>query len=146
MNLPMKQQMKVSAIFSFTVQAVLALVLVVALLLVLAFATPAVHAAEKELKKSRDTTQEAGAENPKKISRKARAAALEKAKTEAENAKVAVRNNRKDALDMVKDLKTEGLSEDMSKDAETEIQNITNGFVKKVDDLLELKEKDIMTI
>jgi len=71
---------------------------------------------------------------------------VKRAKTEAENAKVAVRNNRKDALDMVKDLKTEGLSEDMSKDAETEIQNITNGFVKKVDDLLELKEKDIMTI
>ncbi len=71
---------------------------------------------------------------------------VKRAKTEAENAKVAIRNNRKDALDMVKDLKTEGLSEDMSKDAETEIQNITNGFVKKVDDLLELKEKDIMTI
>ncbi len=71
---------------------------------------------------------------------------VKRAKTEAENAKVAVRNNRKDALDMVKDLKTEGLSEDMTKDAETEIQNITNGFVKKVDDLLELKEKDIMTI
>jgi ribosome recycling factor len=71
---------------------------------------------------------------------------VKRAKTEAENAKVAIRNNRKDALDMVKDLKTEGLSEDMSKDAETEIQNITNGFVKKVDDLVELKEKDIMTI
>ena len=71
---------------------------------------------------------------------------VKRAKTEAENAKVAIRNNRKDALDMVKDLKTEGLSEDMSKDAETEIQNITNGFVKKVDELVELKEKDIMTI
>ncbi len=71
---------------------------------------------------------------------------VKRAKTEAENAKVAIRNNRKDALDMVKDLKTEGLSEDMTKDAETEIQNITNGFVKKVDDLFDLKEKDIMTI
>ena len=71
---------------------------------------------------------------------------VKRAKAEAEHAKVAIRNNRKDALDMVKDLKTEGLSEDMSKDAETEIQNITNGFVKKVDELVELKEKDIMTI
>jgi len=71
---------------------------------------------------------------------------VKRAKAEAEHAKVGVRNNRKDALDMVKDLKTEGLSEDMSKDAETEIQNITNGFVKKVDELVELKEKDIMTI
>jgi ribosome recycling factor len=71
---------------------------------------------------------------------------VKRAKAEAEHAKVGIRNNRKDALDMVKDLKTEGLSEDMSKDAETEIQNITNGFVKKVDELVELKEKDIMTI
>ena len=71
---------------------------------------------------------------------------VKRAKAEAEHAKVAIRNNRKDALDMVKDLKSEGLSEDMSKDAETEIQNITNGFVKKVDELVELKEKDIMTI
>jgi len=71
---------------------------------------------------------------------------VKRAKAESEHAKVGIRNNRKDALDMVKDLKTEGLSEDMSKDAETEIQNITNGFVKKVDELVELKEKDIMTI
>jgi ribosome recycling factor len=71
---------------------------------------------------------------------------VKRAKAEAEHAKVAIRNNRKDALDMVKDLKSDGLSEDMSKDAETEIQNITNGFVKKVDELVELKEKDIMTI
>ena len=40
-----------------------------------------------------------------------------KAKAEAENAKVATRNNRKDALDMVKSLKDDGLSEDMQKDA-----------------------------
>ena len=71
---------------------------------------------------------------------------VKKAKAEAEHAKVGVRNHRKDALDMVKDLKNEGLSEDMMKDAENEIQNITNSFIKKVDDLLELKEKDIMTI
>jgi ribosome recycling factor len=34
----------------------------------------------------------------------------------------------------------------MAKDAESEIQNITNHFIKKIDDLVELKEKDIMTI
>jgi ribosome recycling factor len=71
---------------------------------------------------------------------------VKRAKTEAENAKIGVRNNRKDALDMIKDLKTEGLSEDMSKDAEEEVQKITNSYIKKVDELLELKEKDIMTI
>jgi ribosome recycling factor len=71
---------------------------------------------------------------------------VKKAKAESEHAKVGIRNNRKDAIDMVKDMKNEGLSEDMAKDAETEIQNITNGFIKKVDDQVELKEKDIMTI
>jgi ribosome recycling factor len=71
---------------------------------------------------------------------------VKKAKAEGEHAKVAVRNNRKDALDMVKSMKADGLPEDMVKDAETEIQNITNSFIKKVDELVELKEKDIMTI
>ncbi|MDR0801006.1 ribosome recycling factor [Fluviicola sp.] len=71
---------------------------------------------------------------------------VKKAKSEGEHAKVGVRNNRKDALDMVKSLKVDGLSEDMTKDAESEIQNITNGFIKKVDDLVEVKERDIMTI
>ena len=71
---------------------------------------------------------------------------VKKAKAEAENAKVGIRNHRKDALDMVKDLKNEGLSEDMMKDAENEIQNITNLYVGKIDALLEAKEKDIMTL
>jgi len=71
---------------------------------------------------------------------------VKRAKTESENAKIGIRNNRKDALDMIKDLKSEGLSEDMSKDAEEEVQKITNSYIKKVDELLELKEKDIMTI
>lgn len=71
---------------------------------------------------------------------------VKKAKSEGEHSKVAIRNHRKDSLDMVKDLKSEGLSEDIVKDAENEIQQITNNFIKKVDDLVELKEKDIMTI
>jgi ribosome recycling factor len=71
---------------------------------------------------------------------------VKKAKAEAEQAKVGVRNNRKDALDMIKDLKNEGLSEDMVKVAEEEVQKITNSYIKKVDELVELKEKDIMTV
>lgn len=71
---------------------------------------------------------------------------VKKAKSECEHAKVGIRNNRKDALDMLKDLKNEGLSEDMFKDAESEIQGITNSGVKRIDDLLEVKEKEIMTI
>ena len=71
---------------------------------------------------------------------------VKKAKAEGEHAKVGIRNNRKDALDMVKMLKADGLSEDMMKDSENEIQNITNNYIKKVDDLVDAKEKDIMTI
>ena len=71
---------------------------------------------------------------------------VKKAKAETEHAKVAIRNNRKDSLDMVKDLKNDGLSEDLTKDAEAEIQTITNSFIKKIDDLVEIKEKEIMTI
>ena len=71
---------------------------------------------------------------------------VKKAKAEAEHAKVGVRNNRKDALDMIKDLKNDGLSEDMVKVGEEEVQKITNSYIKKVDELVELKEKDIMTI
>jgi ribosome recycling factor len=71
---------------------------------------------------------------------------VKKAKSEGEHAKVGIRNNRKDALDMVKDLKNDGLSEDLVKDAEGEVQTITNLFIKKIDDLLDTKEKEIMTI
>ncbi len=71
---------------------------------------------------------------------------VKKAKGEGEHAKVGVRNNRKDALDMVKMLKTDGLSEDMVKDSEGAIQTITDSFIKKVDDLIDLKDRDIMTI
>ena len=71
---------------------------------------------------------------------------VKKAKAEAEHAKVGMRNNRKDAIDMIKSLKDEGLSEDLQKDAEGEVQTITNTSSKKIDDLLIVKEKDIMTI
>lgn len=71
---------------------------------------------------------------------------VKKAKAEGEHAKVAIRNNRKDALDMVKALKNEGLSEDQVKDSEGVVQTITDGYIKKIDDLIDLKDKDIMTL
>lgn len=63
-----------------------------------------------------------------------------------EDAKVSVRNARKDANDEIKKLEKDGLSEDLSKDAEEEVQKLTNTFSAKVDKLLEAKEKDIMTV
>lgn len=71
---------------------------------------------------------------------------VKRSKNECENAKIGIRNHRKEALDMVKDLKKDGLSEDMEKDAENEVQNITNAFIKQIDDLLVIKEKAIMTV
>ncbi|MDX1446382.1 ribosome recycling factor [Lishizhenia sp.] len=69
-----------------------------------------------------------------------------KAKAEGEDAKVGVRNNRKDAMDFIKNLKNDGLSEDEAKSAEDQIQTITNQYVARIDDKVALKEKDIMTI
>ncbi len=71
---------------------------------------------------------------------------VKKAKAEGENAKVGIRNNRKDALDMIKSLKADGLSEDMTKDAEGQVQTITNSFSVKIEEVLVVKEKEILTI
>ncbi len=71
---------------------------------------------------------------------------VKKAKAEGENAKVAIRNNRKDAMDFIKNLKADGVAEDIIKVAESDVQDITNAFVKKIDEIVDLKEKDIMTI
>mgnify|MGYP005698800433 FL=1 len=68
------------------------------------------------------------------------------AKSEGENAKVSIRSQRKDANDMIKSLKEEGLSEDEVKDSEEFIQKLTDTFTKKVDDLVAFKEVDIMKV
>ena len=47
---------------------------------------------------------------------------------------------------MIKELKNDGLSEDMMKDAENEVQHITNEYSNKIDEFLSVKEKDIMTV
>ncbi len=68
------------------------------------------------------------------------------AKAEGEHAKVGVRNARKEANDEIKKLKDDGMSEDMAKDSESSIQDVTNAFIKKIDALIDAKEKDIMTV
>lgn len=68
------------------------------------------------------------------------------AKSEGENAKVSIRSQRKDAKDMIRSLKEEGLSEDEVKDSEEFIQKLTDTFTKKVDDLVAVKEVDIMKV
>ena len=67
-------------------------------------------------------------------------------KAEGENAKISLRNIRREINDEIKKLEKDGLSEDMAKDAEAEVQNIINEFTKKIDAIVEVKEADIMTV
>ena len=68
------------------------------------------------------------------------------AKSEAEDAKVGIRNARKDANTDIKKLEKEGTSEDICKSAEDEVQNLTNSFIKKIDELLVQKDAEIMKV
>ena len=68
---------------------------------------------------------------------------VKQAKAEAEHAKIGIRNARKDANNEVKKL---DISDDLKKNTETDIQSLTDSFVKKVDDLLVVKETEIMTV
>ena len=68
------------------------------------------------------------------------------AKAEAEDAKIGIRNARKDANTDIKKLEKEGTSEDICKSAEDEVQNLTNAFIKKIDELLVEKEAEIMKV
>ena len=69
-----------------------------------------------------------------------------RAKTAAEEAKVGIRNIRRNGNDDAKKLEKEGVSEDEVKQLQEEIQKITDKFVKKIDELYELKQKDILTV
>lgn len=71
---------------------------------------------------------------------------VKKAKTVAEDGKIAVRNSRRSGNDEAKALEKEGVAEDDVKRLQEDIQKLTNEFIDKVDKLFEAKEKDIMTI
>ncbi|MBW7937096.1 MAG: ribosome recycling factor, partial [Flavobacteriales bacterium] len=68
------------------------------------------------------------------------------AKSQGEDSKVSIRNARRDAIEQIKKLQKDGLSEDVAKDAENSIQNLTNDFINKVDEHVAKKEKEIMTV
>ena len=65
---------------------------------------------------------------------------------EGEHAKVAIRNIRRDAIESIKKLQKAGLSEDEAKDAESDVQELTNKYIALVDKHLVAKEKEIMAI
>jgi ribosome recycling factor len=71
---------------------------------------------------------------------------VKQAKSESEDAKIGVRNVRKDANNDIKKLEKEGTSEDMCKTAEDSVQKLTDAYIKKIEDLLTVKEAEILKV
>lgn len=69
---------------------------------------------------------------------------MKQVRAEAETGKISIRNARKETNDSLK--KLDGISEDLVKDGEAEVQKLTDTYVSKIDQLVEIKEKDIMTV
>jgi ribosome recycling factor len=75
-----------------------------------------------------------------------RKALVKQTRSEGEDAKISIRNARRDAIDGLKKEIKNGLAEDAEKDAEAEVQKIHDKFIKKVEEVLAAKEKEIMTV
>ena len=71
---------------------------------------------------------------------------VKKCHVEGEHSKVAIRSIRREAIESIKKLEKNGLSEDAAKDAETEVQQVTDKFTAVVEKHLAAKEKEIMSI
>lgn len=71
---------------------------------------------------------------------------VKKCHGEGEHAKVAIRNIRRDAIEHIKRLQKNGLSEDVAKDAETNMQQVTDRYISAVEKHLASKEKEIMAV
>ena len=71
---------------------------------------------------------------------------VKQSKGEAENAKVSVRNARREAVDLIKKEVKAGLSEDSGKDAEAEVQKVHDKYMKRIDEVFAAKEKEILTV
>lgn len=71
---------------------------------------------------------------------------VKKCLAEGEHSKVAIRNIRRDALEHIKRLQKNGLSEDAAKDAESNVQQVTDRYITLVDKHLTSKEKEIMSV
>ncbi|HET9056551.1 MAG TPA: ribosome recycling factor [Chitinophagaceae bacterium] len=71
---------------------------------------------------------------------------VKKVNNEGEHSKVAIRNIRRDIIERIKKLSKEGLSEDAAKDAEKDVQDITDKFIVQIEKHLEAKDKEIMSV
>ena len=75
-----------------------------------------------------------------------RKALVKQSKGEAEQAKISVRNARRDAIDGLKKAVKNGMPEDVEKDAEAKVQKIHDNYMKKIDEVFAAKEKEILTV
>ena len=72
---------------------------------------------------------------------------VKQVKADAENAKVSIRNARRDSNDLIKkSIKADNTPEDVAKDAEAEVQKLHDRYIKKVEEIFAAKEKEIMTV
>ncbi len=71
---------------------------------------------------------------------------VKKCQGEGEHSKIAIRNIRRDAIESIKKLEKNGLSEDAAKDGEAEVQQVTDSFTAIVEKHLQAKEKEIMSV
>ena len=71
---------------------------------------------------------------------------IKKVKSAGENGKIVIRNARRDAIDLLKKAQKDGLPEDMEKDFEQKIQKETDGAIKRIDEIVSAKEKEILTV
>jgi ribosome recycling factor len=71
---------------------------------------------------------------------------VKQVKAHAEQAKVSIRNIRRDANELVKKQQKDGLAEDLAKGGEDKIQKTTNDYIANIDKIVEVKEKEIMTV
>lgn len=71
---------------------------------------------------------------------------VKQVRAEGENARIGIRNARREAVDAVKKAQKDGLPEDTAKDTENDAQKLTDKYIKKVDEALGIKEKEIMTV
>ena len=71
---------------------------------------------------------------------------VKQTKQEAEEAKISIRNSRRDAIDLIKKAVKDGMAEDVGKDGEADVQKIHDKYIKKVDDMFVEKEKEVLKV
>ena len=80
------------------------------------------------------------------LSEERRLQLVKQVKSECENGKISLRTIRKETNDSIKKLQNEGVSEDLVKDGEAEVQKLTDSFSNQIDEIFKAKETEILTV